>query len=153
MGLKVDNNIFFFFTMLTKQNLIKILHSEFVKKKVFVGYAEWSTHLGIPKTLPLKKKGLIIMSCLPFFKIKKLIYFHGQHAPFEIQRWISASLRASLKLVYFYRRLAHFKIKKGIFSWTTYLSSNSKKNFSKPPCFPKICLFSWATCPFWNLKN
>jgi hypothetical protein len=97
----------FFFTMLTKQNLIKILHSEFVKKKVFVGLVEWSTHLGIPKTFPFFfKKKMVLLSWVayPFLKLKKLVYFHGQHAPFEIQRWISASLCASLKLVYFYRR-------------------------------------------------
>jgi hypothetical protein len=51
-----------------------------------------------------KENGLITWVAYPFLKLKKLVYFHGQHAPFEIQRWISASLCASLKLVYFYRR-------------------------------------------------
>jgi len=69
VGSKVSNNIKLEigFTMLTKQILIKVLHNELVKKKVFVGLAGWSTHLGIPKT---------------FFFIKKMISLSWVICPF-----------------------------------------------------------------------
>jgi len=66
IGRKVSKNKYPLFTILMKQNLIKILHSELVKKKCM------SDLLGDPRIL---LGGLVIMGDLPL-KNKKLIYFH-----------------------------------------------------------------------------
>jgi hypothetical protein len=71
----MGNNICPLFTMLTKQNLIKILHSELVKKKCL------SNLLGDPPILKfqelcfLKENGLISMDDLPFLKFQNCYIF------------------------------------------------------------------------------
>jgi len=63
-----------------------------------------------------KTNGLIIMGDLPILKLKKMVYFHGRLAPFDIQKSICFHRWPTpfdiQRLVYFYTRLVHFKIKK-----------------------------------------
>jgi len=76
----------------------------------------------------------IFMSDLPILKFKRT----------------PVSIHAFLKLVYFYRWLAHFEIQNKLayfYRWPAL--SNFKKKLA---CFAKIDLFSRATCPFWNSK-
>jgi hypothetical protein len=74
--------------MLTKQILIKVLHNELVKKKVFVSLAGWSTHLGIPKTFFYKENDLIIMGDLPFLKFKNWSIFTGDMPFLKLKNWL-----------------------------------------------------------------
>jgi len=109
------------------------------------------------------------------FKIQKLIYFHRQHILFKFLKRNSTSVHASLKLVYFHGRLAHFKIQKLVYfhgrpafsnfqkelqqvsvlpwNWSIFTGNLSFLNFSKRSYFPEIGLFSRVTCPFWNSKT
>jgi hypothetical protein len=98
VGLKVGNNRCPLFTMLMKQNLIKVLHCELVKKKYQLDL------LGDPPILEFqrlclffKENCLIIMCDLPLFKnskfdlflcptchfLRKWYYYHKLLAPFK----------------------------------------------------------------------
>jgi len=77
VGSKVSNNICLFFTMLTKQILIKVLHSELLKKKnvcwsCWVIHPSWNS-----KDFFLKKNDLIIMGDLLFLNFKNWFIFTG----------------------------------------------------------------------------
>jgi len=101
-----------------------IVH-ELVKKTVSVELVGWSTHLVILRTLLFWKKivSLSWMTC-PFFKLKNWSIFTGDQLFLKLKNSLQA----------------------------TYPYSNFKKNFNKPPYFPEIGLFSWATC-YYEFKN
>jgi len=83
VGLKVGNNRCPLFTMLMKQNLIKVLHCELVKKKYQLDL------LGDPPILEFQRlclflKKIVSLSCVTclFLKIQNLIYFYARPAIF-----------------------------------------------------------------------
>ena len=89
----------------------------------------------------------IFIGDLPI-QIQTLVYFYRRLAIFQIPKRTSANVHASLKVVYFHRQPTHSNSNTNIFLQATCHFSNSKKNFSKRPCFSESGLFSQATYPF-----